>query len=85
MEECSNPLNPSGVVALVKTGMQSKKNVTSISFQGLWQFQLTGAPLKEDFIRFYADQVGMANPVLRGIPLLRAEHGVLASKLNAAS
>jgi hypothetical protein len=34
LEQCINPLNPSGVVALVKTGIQAKKNVTSISFQG---------------------------------------------------
>jgi len=83
LEQCINPLNPSGVVALVKTGIQAKKNVTSISFQGLWQCPLTGTPLKDDGDLFYAEQVGIAYPVLRGIPLLRAEHGVLASKINA--
>ncbi len=85
LEHCSNPLNPSGVVALVKTDVQPKENVTSICFQGVWQCPLTGTHLKEDRDLFYAEQVGIAYPVLRGIPLLRAEHGVLASQINAGS
>jgi len=83
LEHCSNPLNPSGVVALVKTDIQPKENVTSISLQEVWQCPLTGTHLKEDRDLFYAEQVGIAYPVLRGIPLLRAEHGVLASQINA--
>jgi ubiquinone/menaquinone biosynthesis C-methylase UbiE len=85
LEHCINPLNPSGVVALVKTDIQPKENLTSISYQGVWQCPLTGAHLKEDRDLFYAAQVGIAYPVLRGIPLLRAEHGVLASQISASS
>jgi len=33
---------------------------------------------------FYASEVGLVYPVLRGIPMLRAEHGIVASKLSAA-
>lgn len=83
LEHYSNPLNPSGVVAFVKTDIQPKENLTSISLQGVWQCPLTGFHLKEDRDLFYAEQVGIAYPVLRGVPLLRAEHGVLASQINA--
>lgn len=57
----------------------------SLILGGLWQCPLTSTPLNDLDDLFYAEQVGIAYPVLRGIPLLSAEHGVLASQINAGS
>lgn len=73
-----NPLNPSGVVAFVKKDKKPKGKKPSIS--SVWQCPLTGTRLKENKDLFYAEHVGIAYPVLRGV--LRAEHGVLASQID---
>jgi ubiquinone/menaquinone biosynthesis C-methylase UbiE len=83
LEHCSNPLNPSGVVALVKAGTPPKTNLEPNFFREVWQCPLTGTPLKEERDLFYTGQMGIAYPILRGIPLLRAEHAVVASQINA--
>ena len=83
LEHCGNTLNPSGVVALVKADTPPKTNLESNFFQEVWQCPLTGTPLKEDRDLFYAEQMGIASPILRRIPMLRAEHGIVASKLSA--
>jgi hypothetical protein len=74
-----NPLNPSGVLTLLK-------NKTSFSIEksniGKWQCPLTGVQLIDNGDYFYAESVGIAYPVLRSIPLLRANHAVIASKLT---
>ena len=31
---------------------------------------------------YYAEQVGIAYPIMRGIPLLRAEHAVVCSRIG---
>ena len=74
----SNPLNPSGVLLMKKSESPSRKDlgVGRVS----WQCPLTGVPLVDQGDIFYAEQVGIAYPVMRGVPLLRAEHGVVASK-----
>lgn len=80
LDVCSNPLNPSGVVLMVKPNPAPKVDITSV-WAG-WQCPLTGAPLIGQGDIFYAEQVGIAYPVLRGVPLLRAEHGVVASQIG---
>jgi hypothetical protein len=40
---------------------------------------MTGMPLIDQGDIFYAEQVGIAYPVMRRVSLLRAEHGVVAS------
>lgn len=75
---CSNPLNPSGVVLMVKPNPCVKK-YSDIS--ECWQCPITGAPLNDQGDLFFAEQAGIAYPVMRGVPLLRMEHGVVASKL----
>lgn len=77
LELCSNPLNPSGVVLL------EKPNPSFHQDQVLWQCPLTGAPLKDCSDYFFAEQTGIAFPVLSGIPLLRSEHAVVASLLGS--
>lgn len=79
LDICSNPLNPSGVVLMVKSGATSRRDSKIVRVG--WQCPLTGVPLIDQGDIFYAEQVGIAYPVMRGIPLLRAEHGVVASKI----
>ncbi len=74
----NNPLNPSGVVIIVKSHPTPRRGTKIGSY---WQCPLTGTPLVEQGDIFYAEQVGIAYPVMRGIPLLRAEHGVVASRI----
>jgi len=78
LDVCNNPLNPSGVITLVKSGV-SKTSSPIIS--GGWQCPLTGVSLTDKGDYFYADSVGIAYPVLQGVPLLRPEHAVIASRL----
>lgn len=77
LDICSNKLNPSGVVLMVKPNVSPRND----SVRWLWQCPSTGVPLINQGDFYYAEQVGIAYPVMRGIPLLRAEHGVVASRL----
>ena len=72
-------LNPSGVITLVKSGLSNGRNTERTD---IWKCPLTGSPLieKEDY--FYADTAGIAYPVLMGVPLLRPQHAIIASKIN---
>lgn len=74
----SNPLNPSGVIVL------EKKNSThsGMHVRGQFQCPLTGGVLNNLSDVYYAEEAGLAYPVLRNIPLLRAEHAVIASLLS---
>jgi hypothetical protein len=74
----SNPLNPSGVVVVEKNHSASPRGV------GM-QFRcpLTATPLVEEGGAYYSEATGLAYPVLGGIPLLRPEHMVVASKLQS--
>jgi Methyltransferase domain len=71
-----NPLNPSGVLALAKRGPRPKVKAPQ------WQCPLTGAALDEAGDVFIARQMGVVYPVLRGVPLLRTEHAVVAGQIE---
>lgn len=71
----SNPLNPSGLVLIEKSGI-SKEAVAPA-----YRCPLTHTPMSDMGDVFAGEKSGLAYPVLRGIPLLRAEHGVVASKI----
>ena len=73
----TNPLNPSGVIIVEKTAAAS-------SIAPGWRCPLTHTPLVREADVFVSPLTGIAYPVLRGVPLLRAEHAVVASKLVAA-
>lgn len=77
-----NPLNPSGVLCLKKTGISGNPSRTNQS--AVWRCPMTGAELNRADDVFYAAEVGMAYPVLKRIPMLRAEHAIVASKLGSA-
>ncbi len=76
LEHTSNPLNPSGVLILAK----QQSTASYGDNLNIWQCPLTGSALSLNEDVFYAAEVGVAYPILRGIPLLRAEHAVIASK-----
>ncbi|MFA6121749.1 MAG: class I SAM-dependent methyltransferase [Sideroxydans sp.] len=78
LEVCGNPLNPSGVVLMQKPNPVARIDLSA----GGWQCPLTGMQLVDQGDIFYAEQVGLAYPVMRGIPLLRGQHGVVASKVE---
>ena len=79
LDACANPLNPSGVIILVKSSVSHARDTDDTS---MWQCPLTGVSLADKGDYFYADAVGVAYPVLQGVPLLRPEHAVIASKLS---
>jgi SAM-dependent methyltransferase len=75
-----NPLNPSGVIHLTKSG--ASDGSTELSSASVWRCPVTGVALEAGKEFFYARQVGLAYPVLRGVPMLRAEHVIVASGLG---
>ena len=82
LDYAPNSLNPSGVLCLRKAGIPVVTGVESRV--DIWRCPMTGVELETGSEFFYASEVGLAYPVLRGIPMLRAEHGIVASKLSAA-
>jgi len=79
LEYSVNPLNPSGVLTLLKKNEGEKK---SCSHKVGFICPLTGANLVMNEDVCFAQDVGIAYPVLRGVPLLRAEHAVIASTIE---
>jgi hypothetical protein len=90
LSDPSNPLNPSGVVHIRKPGAQGRQGpspegrAAPVSGSVSWRCPLTNLPLSDLGDVFASFEIGLAYPVLRGIPLLRAQHAVVASKLDAA-
>lgn len=91
LELTSNPLNPSGVLVLRKrrgvdlTLQQHKEELKSC--RGLapkWCCPVTRVEMSRQSDCFYAPSVGLAYPILRDIPLLAAEHLIVASKLDSS-
>ena len=82
LDVCANPLNPSGVIVLIKSAASYARDEDPTR---IWQCPLTGSPLTEKEDYFYADTAGIAYPVLQSVPLLRPEHAVIASKLSLSA
>lgn len=80
----SNPLNPSGVLKLRKKTLKTPTNdqTTNTDNNISWACPLTGARLERHAEVYYAPDVGIAYPILRGVPLLRPEHAVVASGIE---
>lgn len=74
LEYTPNTLNPSGLVLIEKKSSKAVGDVPT------WRCPLTHTPVNDLGDVFAAAQPGLVYPVLRGIPLLRVEHGVVASK-----
>lgn len=76
LEHTSNPLNPTGLLLL------EKQHINSEQRRDCWSCPITGSPLIEEEDVFIAVDTGLVYPVLRGIPMLRAEHAIVASALK---
>ena len=76
-----NPLNPSGVLLLAKCETSTRSGHQPST--DLWLCPITGVPLEAGAEFFHARQVGLAYPVLRGVPMLRAEHVIVASQIGS--
>jgi ubiquinone/menaquinone biosynthesis C-methylase UbiE len=83
LDYSTNPLNPSGVLYLKKPGFFAKADGDALPMvDAQWRCPVTGVKLEPKGDCYYAPEVGLAYPVLRGIPMLRVEHGIVASKLD---
>jgi hypothetical protein len=86
LDYTGNPLNPSGVLAISKpadTGEERGRPQADTEHDQTaapqWRCPLTGEELEPNADAYFAAAVGIAYPVLRGIPLLRPEHAIVAS------
>jgi ubiquinone/menaquinone biosynthesis C-methylase UbiE len=71
-----NPLNPSCVLSILKDDSE-------ISPHHLWRCPITHSTIYPKPDAFVATDAGLIYPVLRNIPLLRAEHSVVASAFSS--
>lgn len=81
LDYSSNPLNPSGVLCIRKALSRSQCESLAATADR-WRCPVTSKVLRDESDLFYAPEAGLAYPVLRGIPMLRAEHAIVASKLS---
>jgi SAM-dependent methyltransferase len=82
LDHAANPLNPSGVLVLRNIDSGGARDSAEIGDEGIWRCPLTGSRLEKTADGFIAQDVGIVYPVLAGVPLLRPEHAVIASKFH---
>jgi ubiquinone/menaquinone biosynthesis C-methylase UbiE len=77
-------LNPSGVLSLKKkklnTLTSAKKPKIVIDNDFFWICPLTGSQLFLDEENYLRSDLGIAYPIMSGVPLLRSEHAIISSK-----
>lgn len=66
---------PSGLILI------EKNDENKVGDAPVWRCPLTHTPMSDRGDAFVGD-TGLVYPVLRGIPMLRAEHGIVASKMS---
>ncbi len=71
------PENASGILIINKTPTQKTPDDNNIK----WQCPLTGTPMIDLGDVFCNTKLGIVYPVIRGIPMLRPEHAIVATKL----
>jgi SAM-dependent methyltransferase len=81
LEHTVNPLNPSGVLAFRKVASAHAEPASALVDE-IWKCPLSGVKLEKTREGFFAPDVGITYPILAGVPLLRAEHAVVASKFE---
>ena len=83
LELTDNPLNPSGVIVLEKTSeTASHPRIADQDAEIAWRCPLTHTPLVEYKDLFISTQAGLVYPVLRGVPMLRGQHAIVASGIG---
>jgi hypothetical protein len=75
LDFCHRPSNPSGVLILRKPGNSLLPKASSP-----WACPLTYSELSITKDLFYSVTTGIGYPVIKGIPMLRPEHAIVASK-----
>lgn len=76
LDYTANTLNPSGLVLI------EKESSKAAGGEPTWRCPLTHTTLNDLGDVFASVQSGLVYPVLRGIPMLRAAHGIVASKIG---
>lgn len=76
LEYSPNPLNPSGVIILRKYAK------TTTNKEKFWICPMTNSDLNVTDEAYHSQEMGIVYPILKGIPLLRPEHAVVASKFG---
>jgi SAM-dependent methyltransferase len=71
-----HPHNPAGLVMIEKKAAEAAPGPLA------WRCPLTHTALRPAGDTYVSDSTGIVYPVLRGIPMLRAEHAVVASRLH---
>ena len=80
VEKYSNSLNPTGVLSIIKSDSEKILHNTENEKKKIdWQCPLTKSNLIKINDAFFSKDSGIAYPILDGIPLLRIEHGLIAS------
>ena len=83
LELTDNPLNPSGVIVLEKTSVTAFHPKNSDQNNEIpWRCPLTHTPLVDHEDLFMSTQAGLVYPVLRGVPMLRVQHAIVASRIG---
>jgi len=76
---CTSPLNPSGLLVIQKSsGRNSEADRAGAPGDIAWRCPFSHAPMRANADAFFCAESGLAYPCLRGIPLLRQEHAVVA-------
>lgn len=75
LENTNNPLNPSGLILIEKSNEPVNLGAPC------WRCPLTHQAINDLGDVFVSTEAALAYPVMRGVPLLRVEHGVVASKI----
>jgi SAM-dependent methyltransferase len=74
--------NPAGLVLIEKTPIAETGSGKGASPALAWRCPLTHTSLRDAGDTFVSDNTGIVYPVMRGIPMLRGEHAVVASQLH---
>ncbi len=77
LEFSINPKNPSGVIVVEKQGVTEGQGGAPT-----FRCPLTNTALTPSDDAYFSETTGLAYPVLQGLPLLRPEHAVVASRFQ---
>lgn len=77
LDYMENPLNPTGLIVIEKPLSTTRGKESGLR----WSCPLTQTPLYEMGDVFVSKDAGLVYPVLRGIPMLRSQHAIVASSI----
>lgn len=88
LDYTKNPLNPSGLIILEKKHSEADSDDTpaqqdqaNMASKIRWMCPLTGTKLVKHSEFFISNETGIIYPIIKGIPMLRPEHAIVASIL----